>query len=367
MGFYEIVSELDYKEIKNMIYMKTTKDVVDALGKRTLDNHDLAALVSPAADPFLEVMAKRSQSESLKHFGKSIVLYTPMYLANFCVNKCLYCGFNHENEIVRCKLTAEEIREEAKTIAASGLRHILILTGECRKESSVDYIVEAVEILSDYFDSISIEIYPLEEDEYRRVVDAGVDGFTIYQEVYNMETYKQVHVAGPKSNYKNRIDAAEKACRAGMRSVNIGALLGLNDWRVESYLTGLHLEYLVNHYPEVEYGFSIPRIRPHAGEFNDIIEVTDRDLTHCILAYRNFLPFTGLNVSTREDQSLRDHLIPLGVTRMSAGVSTAVGGHSAEDKSEKQFEISDPRDVEAVKTAILAKGYQPILKDWVRA
>lgn len=366
MSFYEIVSQLDYEGLKRRIYAKTEQDVQTALGKRSLDTGDLAALLSPAADAYLEVMAGRAQQESLKHFGKSIVLYTPMYLANYCVNKCLYCGFNHANDIGRRKLSAEEIHLEAKAISESGLRHILILTGECRKESSVDYIVEAVTILKQYFDSIAIEIYPLEEEEYRRVVEAGVDSMTVYQEVYHTEIYRKVHVAGPKAHYQNRLDAPERACRAGIHSVNIGALLGLNDWRTETYLTALHLKYLIDRYPEVEYGVSIPRIRPHAGEFTDIVDVNDRDLVHSILAYRNFLPFTGMNLSTREEQSLRDHLIPLGITRMSAGVSTAVGGHSAEDRSESQFEISDNRSVPEVKVAILSKGYQPIFKDWVR-
>ncbi len=362
MGFYEIVSNLNYEEIKDMINKKTEDDVIKALDKKSLNSDDLAALLSPASEVFLEQMAVRGQNESLKHFGKSIGLYTPMYLANYCVNKCLYCGFNYENDIKRSKLTANEIREEAKVIAASGLRHILVLTGECTKESSVEYIAEACSILREYFDSISIEIYPLEKEEYSRVIEAGVDGLTIYQEVYNMETYKKVHVAGPKSNYKYRMDACERACEAGIRNLNIGALLGLDDWRVETYLTGFHLEYLIGKYPDVEYGISIPRIRPHAGEFKDIIDVTDRDLTHSILAYRNFLPFTSLNLSTREERALRDNLIPLGVTRMSAGVSTAVGGHSNDEESENQFEISDERNVQEIKDVILSKGINRLWK-----
>lgn len=366
MSFYKVLENLDYEEIKKRIYGKTQTDVLNAMNKRTMDQDDFAALVSPAADAYLEAMASRAQQESLKHFGKSIVLYTPMYLANYCVNKCLYCGFNHANDIGRRKLSPDEIHKEAKAIADEGLRHVLILTGECRKESSVEYIAEAANILKEYFDSISIEIYPLEEEEYGQVIKAGVDGLTLYQEVYHKHTYEHVHVAGPKSNYKNRIEAVEKACIAGMRNVNIGALLGLEDWRVETYLTGLHLNYLMTHYPDVELGVSIPRIRPHAGDFTDIKDVTDRDLVHSILGYRNFLPFAGINLSTREEQRLRDHLIPLGITRMSAGVSTSVGGHSADDKSENQFEISDSRTVKEIKEAILDKGYQPIFKDWVR-
>lgn len=367
MSFYhDYLKNLDYEKLKKSIYTKTRIDVENALEKRVLNSENFEALLSPAADEYIEAMAGRSQRESLKHFGKAIVLYTPMYLANYCVNKCLYCGFNHSNTIERRKLTMEEIKKEAKKIADTGLRHILILTGECRKEASVDYIANATEALKDYFDSISIEVYPLEEMEYQQVIASGVDGLTLYQEVYHPETYKKVHVAGPKANYKNRIEAVEKACRAGIRSVNIGALLGLGDWRVETYITGVHLHYLSQKYPDIEYGVSIPRIKPHTGKFKDIINVSDRDIVHSLLAYRSFLPYTGLNLSTREEPNFRENLIPLGVTRMSAGVSTSVGGHTAKEKSEKQFKISDERSVAEIKEVILNKGYQPIFKDWMR-
>ena len=366
MSFYNFVCSLDYNALRDSIMNKNTNDVLRAISKPFLNEDDFAALLSPAAEAVLENIAARAQNESHKHFGKSIVLYTPMYLSNYCVNSCLYCGFNHANNIERRCLSFAEIENEAEVISKAGLRHILLLTGECREKSSVNYISQAVKIVSKFFDSISLEIYPLTEKEYKQVVDAGVDGLTIYQEVYNFDSYKYVHVKGPKSNYRNRIDAPQRACMAGIRSLSIGVLLGLDDWRVETFFCGLHLQYLIRKYPDVEYSVSIPRIRSHAGHFDRVVDTNNQNIVQIITAYRNFLPFAGINLSTRENEFLRDNLIPLGITRMSAGVSTSVGGHSGDIKSEEQFEISDKRSVESVKKAILSKGYQPILKDWIR-
>jgi 2-iminoacetate synthase len=288
-----------------------------------------------------------------------------MYLSNYCVNKCAYCSYNIENKINRKTLTMEEIEEEAKAISSTGLRHILILTGESNKEAPVSYIIEAVQVLKKYFDSISIEIYPLSVEDYTKLVVAGVDGMTIYQEVYNEKIYDKIHLAGPKKNYRNRIEAPERVCQAKIRSVNVGALLGLDDWRKEAYFTGLHANFLQNNYPEMEVGVSVPRIRPHVGVFEDMSFVDDKNLLQIILAFRIFLPRIGIAVSTRERQSFRDNLIPLGITKMSAGVSTEVGGHTSTDAGESQFEISDNRSVEEVKQAIIAKNYKPVFKDWM--
>lgn len=365
MSFYE-----EYLKFKNMNFEKffdgiTKGDVLRVLGQPKLNEYDLLTLLSPAARSHLEEMAQKAHSLSVQHFGKTVLLYTPMYLANHCVNRCSYCGFNVENNIVRKKLTLEEIEKEAKTISATGLRHILLLTGESRKESPPSYIIEAVKIIKKYFDSISIEIYPLTEDEYRKVIKAGVDGLTIYQEVYDEDIYDKVHIAGPKKKYKFRLDAPERACRAKIRNVNIGSLLGLNNWKKESFFTGLHAKYLQDKYSHVEVSISLPRIRPHAGSFGDIYPVDDKSLVQIMLAFRLFLPRVGLTISTRERQELRDNLIKLGVTKMSAGVSTEVGGHSSSSKSDSQFEISDKRSVEEVRKAIASKGYQPVFKDWM--
>ncbi len=365
MSFYNEYLKMKNTDFSNLFGEITQSDVLKALNKDKLDKYDFLTLLSPAAQDLIEEIAQKSHSLTIQNFGRTIQLYTPMYLANHCVNKCSYCGFNVSNDIVRKSLTMEEIEKEARAISLSGLRHILILTGESKKESPVSYIVDAVKVIRKYFDSISIEIYPLTEDEYREVITAGVDSLTVYQEVYNEEIYDRVHIAGPKKNYIFRLDAPERGCKARMHSVNIGSLLGLDDWRKEAFFTGLHAEYLENKYSDVEVSISLPRIRPHAGSFSDIHPVDDKDLVQIMLALRLFLHRAGITISTRESQSLRDNLIPLGVTKMSAGVSTEVGGHSSKTKSDSQFEISDKRNVDEVKKMLLAKGYQPIFKDWM--
>ncbi len=365
MSFYN-----EYLEFKNIdfstFFSKVKKsDILRAIDKDGLDKYDFLALLSPSAEGLLETMAQRAHSLTTRHFGKAILLYTPMYLSNHCVNKCSYCGFNTSNDIYRKKLSLKEIEEEAKTISSSGLRHILILTGESKKASPISYILDAIKILKKYFDSISIEIYPLTEEEYREVITAGVDSVTIYQEVYYEDIYDRIHISGPKKNYRFRLDAPERACSAKMRGVNIGSLLGLWDWRKEAFFIGLHAEYLQSKYPDVEISISLPRLRPHTGSFDEIYPVDNKALVQIMLALRLFLPRAGITISTREEESFRDNLIPLGVTKMSAGVSTEVGGHSSKTKSDNQFEISDKRSVEDIKKMLLSKGYQPVLKDWM--
>lgn len=366
MGFYDIYSSYKNFNIEDFFNKVKDEDVARAIQKNNLDIYDFLTLLSPRAESHMEDMAQRANSLSLQHFGRSVIVYTPIYIANHCVNRCAYCSFSIDNKIHRRQLTLDEIREEAKAIYDQGLRHILLLTGESKKETPVDYIIEAVKVLREYFDSISIEIYPLTQEEYKDVIDAGVDGLTIYQEVYNEKIYDNIHLGGPKKNYLFRLDAPERACQEGIRSVNIGALLGLDDWRYESFFTGLHAEYLQNKYPHVEVSVSFPRIRPHIGFFEDVHKVSDKNLVQVILALRIFLPRSGITISTRERQEFRDNLIALGVTKMSAGVSTEVGGHTSSNKGESQFEISDTRSVGEIKNAILKKGYQPIFKDWMK-
>lgn len=329
----------------------------------------LAELLSPAAEEHLEEMATIAHQTTLKYFGKTIQLYTPMYLSNYCDNRCVYCGFNSSNNIARHRLNIEEVEKEAKAIASTGLKHILILTGESRSMSPISYIKDCVRVLKKYFSSIAIEIYPLEEDEYKELVLAGVDSLTIYQEVYDEAIYSDMHPAGPKKDYRFRLDAPERGARAGMRGVNIGSLLGLDDWRKEVFLTVLHAKYLEDKFPDIEIGISIPRMRPHAGDFKVPFEVSDKNMVQIILAIRLILPRAGISVSTRESPDFRENLIPLGITRMSAGSTTKVGGHTigAEDSSTSaQFDISDRRSVAQMKALLERKGYQPVLKDWMQ-
>lgn len=365
MSFYHCYEKFKTFDYDHFFEKVTKSDIQRILNQNKIDGYEFLALLSPVAENFLEEMAQRAHILSLQHFGKAILLFTPMYLANHCINQCAYCGYNIHNHIKRKKLTLEEIEKEAIAISSTGLRHILILTGESPKDAPVDYIIAAVGVLKKYFDSIGIEVYPMTEDEYKKIIGAGVDSLTVYQEVYDEKIYDAVHISGPKKDYLFRLDTPERGCRAKMRNVNIGALLGLNEWRREAFMTGLHADYLQNKYPDVAISISPPRIRPHAGCFEDVYPVTDKNLVQYMLALRIFLPYLGITISTRERAALRDHLIPLGVTKMSAGVSTEVGGHSADDKGEGQFEISDARSVDEVKEAILSKGYQPIFKDWM--
>ncbi|MCT4606159.1 MAG: 2-iminoacetate synthase ThiH [Marinisporobacter sp.] len=366
MGFYDVYKKFKGFDYEGFFENVTELEVQRILNKNKIDIYDFLALLSPKAEIFLEEMAQKAQALSLQHFGKAIQLFTPMYIGNFCINRCAYCGFNVDNGIKRKKLSPEEIEREAISISKMGLKHILVLTGESPKDTPVSYIIEAVKILKKYFDSIGIEVYPLTQEEYEKVVAAGVDNLAVYQEVYNEEIYDGVHLSGPKKDYHFRLDTPERGCKAKMRNVNIGALLGLNEWRREGFISGLHANYLQNKYPDVCISMSPPRIRPHAGCFEDVYPVSDKNIVQYLLALRIFLPYMGITLSTRERESFRDHLIPLGVTKMSAGVTTEVGGHSVEDKGEGQFEISDGRSVDEMKEVILSKGYQPVFKDWMQ-
>lgn len=366
MSFYERYLEYKNFDFENFFDQVTDRDIINIINKdRRLSELEFLMLLSKKAVKYLEPLAQKANRITVQNFGKVIFLYTPMYLANYCVNQCIYCGFNITNNIKRRKLTLDEVEKEAYAISSTGLRHILILTGESRKESPVQYIKDCVKILQKYFRSISIEVYPLEENEYAELIEAGVDSLTIYQEVYDEEKYKALHLKGPKRNYLYRLDAPERACKASMRNVNIGALLGLHDWRTEAFYTGLHADYLQNKYPDVEIGLSLPRIRPHpCGSFVPDCKVEDRDLVQIMIAYRLFMPRAGIAISTRERESLRNNLIGLGVTKMSAASSTEVGGHTLGDKSDGQFDVNDRRGVEEMRQMIYSKGYQPVFKDW---
>ncbi|MCP4652255.1 MAG: 2-iminoacetate synthase ThiH [Candidatus Omnitrophica bacterium] len=326
---------------------------------------DLAALLAPLTNSHLEEMASVAQQLTLRHFGRAIQLYTPMYLSNFCDNHCIYCGFNKGNDIERKRLTLEQVRKEAVFLSEKGFQHILILTGSSRSESPISYIIQCVKILKEYFASVSIEIYVLTSQEYKTLIDAGVDGLTIYQETYDREVYRRVHPKGPKSDYQFRLEAPERALSCGMRFVNIGALLGLSDWRKEAFATITHAKCLQDKYPESEISISVPRLRPYKGKLENTVKVHDSDLAQMIMACRIFLPRVGVTLSTRESAKFRENVLPLGVTRMSANSTTAVGGHTIKDDASSQFEISDQRNLTEIKQMLTAKGYQPVLKDWM--
>ena len=351
------------------------EDVRRVLATERLQARDFLILLSPAAEPFLEEMARRAREETLRHFGRAVQLFTPLYLANFCTNRCVYCGFNARRRIERRMLTPEQAEEEAAAIAATGLRRILALTGDAPAKTGAPYLASCVAVLARHFSSVGIEVPSLTVEEYARVAEAGAESMTMFQETYNQSLYAFLHPAGPKRDFAFRLDAPQRAVMGGMRGVNIGALLGLDDWRRDAFFTGLHAAFLQSRYPEQEIAVSLPRLRPcgepPAGREERAFvpqPAGDRHFVQILTALRCFLPHIGITLSTRESARLRDRLIPLGVTRVSAGVSTAVGGHTAEQNPEKkdpQFEISDPRTVDEMAAAIADLGYQPVFTDWV--
>ncbi|BBD08194.1 2-iminoacetate synthase ThiH [Desulfovibrio ferrophilus] len=363
MSFLPACKELDRQPLGDMIRNFGENAVLRALDKPTLSSEDYMALLSPAAEPHLEAMAQAAHKRTLQHFGRTIQLFTPLYLANHCSNHCVYCGFNARNDIPRSQLSMDELRVEAEAIAATGLKHLLILTGEAPNKAGVDYLEEAVTVLAPIFPSVSIEVFPMDEADYVRLIGAGVDGLTVFQETYNKELYEKLHPAGPKRVYDYRLEAPDRGCRAGMRVVNIGGLLGLDDWRRESFMTGMHAAHLLHAYPGVDIAVSLPRMRPHTGAFQPAHIVDDRQLVQIMTALRLFLPRVSITISTREAPEFRDNILPLGVTRMSAGVTTAVGGHTKGNDT-AQFDISDPRSVDEMCSALKTRGYQPVFKDW---
>ncbi|MBU9710556.1 2-iminoacetate synthase ThiH [Evansella tamaricis] len=364
MSFYEKFSEVKNLPFEDLFQAVSSRDVEKVLQKERLTEDDYFILLSPIAEEYLEEMAQKAHRLTIQHFGKTMQLYLPLYLSDYCVNICKYCSFSFNNDFPRRRLTMSEIDKESQIIAEMGIKHIILLSGESKQHSSVDYLKESLEILKKYFSSISIEIQPLDQVEYEELFKQGIDGLTVYQEVYNEEIYRDIHVAGPKKDFIYRLDTPERGARAGIRSINIGALLGMDAWRKESFITGLHASYLQNNYLESEVGVSFPRMRPHAGSFQPKVNVSDKNLVQALLATRLFLPRAGINISTRETPEFRDHIIPLGVTKMSAASSTVVGGYSEPDVTQSQFEISDDRSVDEIKTLLRRKGYQPVVKDW---
>lgn len=332
----------------------------------SLTEVELAALLSPAAVPHLERMAQAAYAVTSRMFGRTVHLFTPLYLSNYCTNRCVYCGFNTSNNIRRSMLSLDDIEAAGKAIAATGLRNILLLTGDAPKKTGPDYMTAAAKRLLPYFSSIGIEVYALTTEEYGQLADAGVDSMTLFQETYNEKLYPSLHPAGPKSDFFFRLEAPTRAAAAGMRSVNVGALLGLDLWQYDAFSAIRHVRWLEHTFPGVETALSVPRIRPHAGAAQNIEPVSDQDLTQIILAARLYLPMTGITLSSRESPRLRDAMIPLGVTRVSAGVSTAVGGHfhDDDDDNEPQFHISDDRNVDDMAAAIRSRGFQPVFTSW---
>ena len=356
-------------------YLKyTAADVKAALEHDTCSIEDFKALLSPAAEPFLEQMAQRARLETSKHFGNTVYLFTPLYIANYCENYCVYCGFNCYNHIKRMKLSQEQIEKEMKVIADSGMEEILILTGESRSQSNVEYIGEACKLARKYFRMVGLEIYPVNTDEYKYLHECGADYVTVFQETYDVDKYEQLHLFGHKRVWPYRFDAQERALRGGMRGVAFSALLGLSDFRKDALASAMHVYYLQRKYPHAEMSLSCPRLRPIIN--NDKInplDVHEKQLCQVLCAYRIFLPYVGITVSSRESAEFRNGIVKIAATKVSAGVSTGIGDHESkytgketdDAQGDEQFEIDDNRSLDKMYKDIAEEGLQPVLNDYL--
>ena len=377
-GMEKIESDLCEKVISQMkaydASKYTARDVRMALEHETCSVEDFKALLSPAAEPYLEQMAQRARMETSKHFGNTVYLFTPLYIANYCENYCVYCGFNCYNDIHRMKLTPEQIEHEMQVIASSGMEEILILTGESRVQSDVKYIGEACKLARKYFRMVGLEIYPVNTDEYRYLHECGADYVTVFQESYDIVAYEKLHLMGHKRVWPYRFDSQERALRGGMRGVGFSALLGLSDFRKDALASALHVYYLQRKYPQAEMSLSCPRLRPIIN--NEKInpqDVHEKQLCQILCAYRIFMPFVGITVSSRESAAFRNGIVRICATKVSAGVSTGIGDHESKytgrdsggDQGAEQFEISDGRSLKKMYDDITDEGLQPVLNDYL--
>lgn len=351
----------------------TAADVRRALEQETCSIEDFKALLSPAAEPFLEKMAQRARVETSKHFGNTVYIFTPLYIANYCENYCVYCGFNCYNHIKRLRLNEEQIEHEMRVISESGMEEILILTGESKGASDVKYIGEACKIARKYFKMVGIEVYPMNTDEYAYLHECGADYVTVFQETYDTDKYETLHLMGHKRVWPYRFDAQERALRGGMRGVAFSALLGLSDFRKDALATALHAYFLQRKYPQAEMSLSCPRLRPIVNNASiNPQDVHEKQLCQIICAYRIFLPFVGITVSSRETREFRNGIVKIAATKVSAGVSTGIGDHEKKYKGkeeeavgDEQFEISDSRSLDIMYDNIESEGLQPVLNDYL--
>ncbi|MCX7872102.1 MAG: 2-iminoacetate synthase ThiH [Verrucomicrobiae bacterium] len=384
MSFVHELNALPIKELIKRSLDATANDVEQTLKKDKLSLQDFANLISPAAEKYIEKLAQRAHAITLQRFGKVIRLFAPIYLSNECINNCKYCGFSRDNDILRVTLTLNEVMQEARELKKQGFRNILLVAGEHPKFVSVEYLVECVRSVHEEVPSVSLEVGTLKTEDYRKLVNAGAEGLVLYQETYNKELYADLHISGPKRNFEFRLETPERAYAAGFRRLGIGALYGLGDWRYEALSVAAHADYLLKHCWKSYVTVSVPRLRPCAGAFQPPVHMKDKELVQLICAYRIMLPDVGLVLSTREPAWLRDGLIPLGITLMSAGSHTEPGGYTGVGKDkvhktkgalifdeantsgnpEYQFLIADNRSPAQVAEKIRSLGYEPVWKDW---
>lgn len=363
-SFTDLFNTYNWDETLSGIQQKTEMDVIHALQSSKCTLEDFKALVSPAARPFLEQMAQKSRALTKKRFGNTIQLYTPMYLSNECQNICTYCGFSLTNKIPRRTLTDVEILKEVEFLKSKNYDHILLVTGEANKTVGVEYIKSAIQLIRSHFSNITIEVQPLDQDEYELLIQNGLYAVLVYQETYHREEYKKHHPKGKKSNFDYRLETPDRLGRAGVHKIGLGALFGLEDWRAESFFTALHLSYLQKTYWKTKYSISFPRLRPYSGGLDPKVEMTDTDLVQLICAFRIFNEDVELSISTRESEVFRNNCVHFGITSMSAESKTNPGGYVVEKQSLEQFEISDERTTEEITEMVRNQGLEVVWKDW---
>lgn len=365
--FYEIIKKyknFDYEEFFSKISLNDIKKIIEKSGERNLSDLDFLTLLSPKAQECLEEMAIKSNKITVRNFGKEIHLYAPLYISNICDNECSYCGFKHSNIIKRRHLTLEEIEKEARYISENlKIQSIIMLTGES-EINTMEYLKKSIKILKKYFSTVIIEIHPLNEEEYEELKSVGLDGVTVYQETYNEGIYSKYHLKGKKSDYHYRLDTPYRAGKADLRSINIGTLFGLGKIVEEAFFAGLHSKYLMDEFLNTEFSISIPRIREAYQNIKVENILSDKEFVQILLAYRLAFPTLGINISTRESAEFRDNILPLGITKFSAGSVTEVGGYSISNNTTPQFETSDHRSIKEIIELLKNKGYQPVLKNW---
>ncbi len=363
-SFNDIFETYNWDDTKASIYAKTSADVERALAadKRTLE--DFKALVSPAAAPYLEQMAQISQRLTLKRFGKVLQMYVPLYLSNECSNICTYCGFSYDNKVKRKTLSPMEIMQEVAVIKKMGYEHVLLVTGEDNVNVHVDYFKKALELIRPHFAHISMEVQPMDLEDYQQLTPYGLNTVLVYQETYHKEDYKKHHPKGKKSNFKYRVETPDRLGQAGIHKMGLGVLIGLEDWRTDCFFTAMHLNYLEKKYWQTKYSLSFPRLRPFSGGLEPKVEMNDRELVQLICAYRLFNEEVELSISTRESANFRNNIIKLGITSISAGSKTNPGGYAVEPESLEQFEISDERSPAEIAEIIAQQGYEAVWKDW---
>jgi 2-iminoacetate synthase len=380
--FSTIFQQHEWAAVRRSIYDKTPADVERALARSSRDLEDFKALISPAATPYLETMAQISHRLTVRRFGKVIQMYIPLYLSNECQNICTYCGFSYDNKIRRRTLNAGELLTEVAAIRDMGYEHVLLVSGEANQTVGVDYFIKALQVVRPHFANISMEVQPLDQKDYELLIQEGLYSVLVYQETYHRDDYRLHHPKGKKSNFNYRLETPDRLGKAGIHKMGLGVLIGLEDWRTDSFFTALHLQYLEQAYWRTKYSISFPRLRPHAGEGDPSqnshsgvpggrpgsiipkVTMTDRELIQLICAYRLLDEEVELSLSTRESPVFRDHAIRLGITSISAGSRTNPGGYAVDQESLEQFEIHDDRSPMAITEMIRRQGYDPVWKDW---